>query len=115
MEKHWVEDDKDYFSAAFFGSGDAYIVFIPIDRTKEGGYLAYPHGSYQGTPDDRKRPMPYTPKTEPDARLIPSIDVFCFNIGFVIGRPKRRWGETEIISFSRTVGLNVKCLLAKIS
>ena len=71
MEKHWVEDDKDYFSAAFFGSGDAYIVFVPADRSKEGGYYAYPHGSYQGTPGDRKRPMPYTPKTEPDARLIP--------------------------------------------
>ncbi len=71
FEKHWVEDGKDYFAAAFYGYGEAFISFIPSDRSQEGGFFIYPHGSYQGTPGDRLRPMPYNPKSEPDFRLIP--------------------------------------------
>lgn len=69
--KHWTEDGKDYFAAAFYGNGPAYISFIPFDRSQEGGLYIYEHGSYQGTPGDRLRPMPYNPKNEPDFRLIP--------------------------------------------
>ena len=73
FRKHWLEEDKDHFSAAFFGNGPAYIFFIPKDRSEEGGLFTYVHGSYQGTPGDRLRPMPYNPKTEPDFRLIPQL------------------------------------------
>lgn len=71
LEKHWIEDGKDYFAAAFYGNGQAFISFIPSDRSQEGGLYIYEHGSYQGTPGDRLRPMPYNPKSEPDFRLIP--------------------------------------------
>jgi hypothetical protein len=71
FEKHWVENDKDYFAAAFYGFGQAYICFIPLDRGQEGGLYVYEHGQYQGAPGDRIRPMPYNPKSEPDFRLIP--------------------------------------------
>ena len=70
-QKHWIEGDKDYFAAAFYGYGQAFIFFIPSDRGQEGGLFVYEHGSYQGTPGDRLRPMPYNPKSEPDFRLIP--------------------------------------------
>lgn len=70
-EKSWEEDGKDYFAAAFYGNGPAFIIFVPADRSQEGGLFEYPHGSYQGTPGDRLRPMPYTPKSEPDFRLVP--------------------------------------------
>lgn len=70
-EKHWAEDDKDYYAAAFYGNGPAFIIFVPVDRSQEAGLFEYPHGSYQGTPGDRLRPMPYTPKSEPDFRLVP--------------------------------------------
>jgi hypothetical protein len=71
-EKHWTENGNDYFAAAFYGHGPAYISFIPTDRSQEGGVFIYEHGTYQGTPGDRLRPMPYNPKSRPDVRLIPS-------------------------------------------
>ncbi len=70
-KKHWTEGESDYFSAAFFGNGPAYIFKVPFDRSKEAGRYVYEHGTYQGTPGDRIRPMPYKPKPAPDTRLLP--------------------------------------------
>lgn len=73
-EKHWTDKGNDYFAAAFFGNGPAYIAFVPSDRSLEGGLFIYEHGSYEGgPPGDRKRPTPYNPKSEPDFRLIPQL------------------------------------------
>ena len=37
LEYHWMEEGNDYYSAAFFGHGDAYIAFVPADRRQERG------------------------------------------------------------------------------
>jgi len=70
-EKFWYEDDYINFSAAYFGSGIAYIYKVPLDRTKNAERYVYEKGTYQGTPGDRLRPMPFNPKEKPDAILIP--------------------------------------------
>ncbi|MDO9530611.1 MAG: hypothetical protein Q7O12_00550 [Deltaproteobacteria bacterium] len=70
-KKHWVEGDADYFSAALFGFGPAYIYKVPIDRSKNAEGYVYADRTYTGTPGDRLRPMPNEPKEKPDVVLIP--------------------------------------------
>jgi hypothetical protein len=70
-EKHWVEGSADYFAAAWFGNGPAFIFKVPMDRTQNAERYVYENLTYKGTPGDRMRPMPVKPKEKPDTLLIP--------------------------------------------